>query len=211
MKKKFVLIFTLFLFLFLQAPVVVYAADYSQYNTPDVLNELNLTIPTWKYTCENKFDIYIQGEGESVPHKTYIYILVDYDDLRYVSFTENSFEMSQGSCTVIITVEDSYHLQTVGNYYNRLEFNTVEEFKEQWDKILPNVGNVDELVSYYIPEQTQISDTLDSADVKLLNQSISALNYNLSQINTSTVFNFLNSRTFSYKEMFFISFFLFVQ
>lgn len=143
-----------------------------EYENETVLNDLKVSVPTWKYTAT-----YDKTYALDVDTPMYVYIVVDWQYLDYVTFSKDGFEMTQGECSLIHYNPDTNYV----GMYAHISFNSKEEFIEELENLVPSLFfKIGELVSWYVPEQAE--DTVNALDLKLNNQLMSQLNYNLSNL-----------------------------
>lgn len=196
MKKFSVFLICLFVALSFPATVFAYSTvgDVSSFEDENLVNELGVSVPTFKYSASYTADYYALDTDTPM----YVYIVVDWQYLDYVTFSENGFEMSQGECSLIQYNPNSKY---VGRYAH-ITCTSKDDFISQLDNLVPRAFfAIDKLLAYYIPEQSD-GDSIDLVDIKVNNILMSELNSNLSELIDNGYID--NTTVFTYKEKFYI-------
>lgn len=151
-----------------------------EYENETVLNDLGVSVPTWKYTAT-----YHKTYALDTETPMYVYLIVDWQYLDYVTFSKDGFEMEKGELTLI-----HYNPETkYAGMYAHISFNSSEEMLDKIEEIgLSTFFRIGELVSWYVPEQG--TDTLNTLDLKLNNQLMAQLNYNISNLQNINIPDF---------------------
>lgn len=143
-----------------------------EYESETVLNDLGVSVPTWKYTAT-----YHKTYAINTETPMYVYLIVDWKYLDYVTFSKDGFEMSQGELTLIHYNPDSKYV----GMYAHISFSSSAEMIDKIEELVPSAFfGLGELISWYVPEQSEY--TVNALDLKLNNQLMSQLNYNLSNL-----------------------------